>query len=61
MDSNIKFNPTKYKNDFQRDNYDRIVVLVPKGEKEKFKAYAVEQKKSLNAFILESVKKNMEL
>jgi len=32
-DGKEKFDPTKYKNDFQKEKYDRIIVNVPKGEK----------------------------
>lgn len=32
MDEN-KFDATKYKNDFQKEKYDRIIVNVPKGHK----------------------------
>lgn len=28
-----KFDATKYKNDFQKEKYDRIIVNVPKGQK----------------------------
>lgn len=32
-----KFNSTKYKNDYNKDHYDRINLTVPKGMKEKIK------------------------
>ena len=35
-----KFDATKYKNDFQKEKYDRIIVNVPKGQKEIIDSYA---------------------
>ena len=32
--SDEKFDATKYKNDFQKEKYDRIIVNVPKGQKQ---------------------------
>ena len=32
-----KFNKVKYDNDFQKNNYDRINLLVKKGKKEELK------------------------
>lgn len=60
MEKQEKFNPTKYKNSFQKENYDKIGLLVPKGERAKLRAYAEARGQSLNSFILESIKKNME-
>lgn len=60
MDAENKFDATKYKNDFQKEKYDRIIVNVPKGDKEKISAYAKEKKySSLNAFVVDCIKKNM--
>ena len=46
------FNQTKYVNDYTKEKYDRIQVLVIKGDKEKIKA-AAEKKgyKSTNDYI----------
>jgi predicted HicB family RNase H-like nuclease len=45
----------KYVNDYKRDNYDRINLLVPKGEKAKIKARAEAQSKSLNQYIVDKI------
>lgn len=45
----------KYNNDFNRDNYDRISLMVPKGKKDIIQAKAKENKESLNAFINRSI------
>lgn len=34
-----EFNATKYKNDYNKENYDRINITVPKGMKDKIKAH----------------------
>ena len=60
-DNTEKFNATKYKNDFQKEKYDRIIVNVPKGQKviideiAKGKGY-----KSLNAFVVDAINEKME-
>ncbi len=44
-----EFNPTKYKNDFSKEKYDRVIITVPKGERERIKALAEAQNLSVNA------------
>lgn len=41
----------KYNNDFNRENYDRISLMVAKGKKEIIQATAKENNESVNAFI----------
>ena len=41
----------KYNNDFSKEHYDRLNVLVPKGRKEEIKAYAKMKGLSLSAFV----------
>ncbi len=56
-----RFDATKYKNDFQKEKYDRIIVNVPKGQKA-----VIDQKskklgyKSLNSFIVDLINKKLE-
>lgn len=45
---------------YQDKAYDRFAVLVPKGEKERLKAFAKEKGKSLNAFVVEAIKEKIE-
>lgn len=45
---------------YQDKTYDRIGLLVPKGQKEIMQAYAKAKGKSLNAFIVEAIKEKME-
>ena len=57
-----KFNATKYKNDFQKEKYDRIIVNVPKGEKVKIDEEAKKRGyKSLNAFVVEAIREKLNI
>ncbi len=47
-----EFDSVKYKNDFNKQNYDRIAIMVPKGKKEEIKAAAKARGKSMNEFIV---------
>lgn len=61
IDGKEKFDATKYKNDFQKEKYDRIIVNVSKGQKK-----VIDQKakdlgyKSLNSFIVDLINKRLE-
>lgn len=55
-----EFNATKYKNDFQKENYDRLIINVPKGQKQVIQAFAKSQGKSLNGFVTKLIYKAME-
>ena len=46
-----EFNQTKYINEFMKEKYDRIGLVVPKGRKEIIKEYAKSKKMSVNEFI----------
>lgn len=55
-----KFDATKYKNDFQKEKYDRIIVNVPKGQKQIIDADAKERGyKSLNSFIVDAINEKL--
>ncbi len=57
-----KFDATKYKNDFQKEKYDRIIVNVSKGQKKVIDEKAKELGyKSLNSFIVDAINEKMEL
>jgi len=59
-DEKEKFDPTKYKNEFQKEKYDRIIVNVPKGEKKVIDEKAKQQGyKSLNSFVVEAINEKM--
>ena len=56
-----KFDPTSYKNDFAKKNYDRINLIVPKGKKDELKAYAKAEGKSLNEYLNDLIFKKYEM
>ena len=60
MSEDSKFNPTKYKNDFQKQKYDRLIVNVPKGKGDIIKAHAKSKGKSLNAYVVDLINADME-
>lgn len=54
------FNSTKYKNEYAKQNYDAIRVVVPVGGKEKIKQFADARSMSVNAFVNYCIKQEME-
>ena len=54
------FDATQYKNQFQKEKCDRIIVNVPKGQKDVIQTYAKEQGyNSLNAFVVDCINSKM--
>ena len=54
------FDATQYKNQFQKEKYDRIIVNVPKGQKEIINSYAKEHNyTSLNSFVVDAINEKM--
>lgn len=51
---------TDYKNKWQAEKCDRISLVVPKGKKEKIKAYAESKGESLNRFVNRTIDEAME-
>lgn len=47
-------------NKYMRENYDRVALTVPKGQKEKIKAHAESKGESLNAFINRAINETIE-
>ena len=55
------FDATQYKNQFQKEKYDRIIVNVPKGRKEEISAFAkAHNYNSLISFVVDAINKKME-
>lgn len=44
---------------YTRENYDKILVTIPKGERERIKAAAEAAGMSMNAFIVDAIRGNM--
>lgn len=60
LNNEEKFDPVKYRNSFNKEKYDRVNIMLPKGQKEVVKAYAGERGLSLNAFIIGLINKEMQ-
>ena len=56
----MAFNANKYRSDYQKKKYDRVVLYLPKGEKQKWQEAATKAGMSLNAFIVDSMLANTE-
>ena len=55
-----EFNYSKYVNGFVKENYDRLSIQVPKGNKAKIEAFRKEKGySSLNAYINELIRRDM--
>ena len=50
---------TEYKNNFIKENYDRINLITIKGKKETIKQRADKQNKSINAYIVDLIEADL--
>lgn len=55
MEEKKKFDKIAYNNDFIKRKYDRLYILVEKGEKDRLKAHAESHGESLNEFIKRAI------
>lgn len=56
-----KFDQIKYQNDFNKQKYDRVSLMLPKGKKEEIKIHAAEYDGgSVNGFIQRAIAETME-
>lgn len=51
---------TEYKNNWQKENVDRINLIVPKGQKDNIKAHAEARGESVNGFVNRAIDETME-
>ncbi len=56
MDKEKKFNETKYKNEFNKNNYDNLRVVTPKGNKDIIQEYCKNNSMSINGLINQLLK-----
>lgn len=57
---NKKFDSTKYKNDYAKEHYARLSILIPLQEKEELEKYWKNKGfKSFNAFVNELIRREM--
>ena len=50
---------TEYKNNWQRENVDRVNLVIPKGKKAEIKAHAEDLGESVNGFINRAITETM--
>ena len=50
---------TEYKNNWQKENVDRVNLTMPKGRKEAIKAHAEAHSESVNGFINRAIQETM--
>ncbi len=55
-----EFDQVKYQNEYKKKTYDRMELLVPKGEKAVIKEKAAAVGQSVNEFVYSAVKEKME-
>lgn len=55
MEEKKKFDKIAYNNDFIKRKYDRLYILVEKGEKDRLKTHAESHGESLNEFIKRAI------
>ena len=53
-----EFNPVKYRNDYDREHYDKVLLSLPKGSKDLIKGKAEKAGKSVSQYVLDLVKKD---
>lgn len=56
----VSFDSVEYKNSYNKQAYDRIGLMVPKGTKEIWKGHAEKCGFSMNAFIIQAVEDYIE-
>ena len=54
------FDQIKYQNEYNKQKYDRVTIMVPKGLKEEIKAFAKYKGMSMNEFLVGLVEQAME-
>ena len=52
-------NQAKYRQEFNKNTYDRMEIIMPKGDKQKVKDYAKSKGESLNGFVNRAIKQAM--
>ena len=45
---------------YEKEHYDRVIIKVPKGEKEQWREFAKKKNQSINSYVIQSVRDQME-
>lgn len=60
MENRKEFDQVQYQNNYNKQNYDRVTIMVPKGDKDRITAAAkAAGYKSRNEFILAAIQEKM--
>ena len=59
-DEKEKFDKVAYNNSFNAENYDRISLMVKKGERERIREHAKRHGEKLNGFIQRAIKETID-
>ncbi|GMU16093.1 hypothetical protein [Waltera acetigignens] len=54
------FNQISYQNSYNKEKYDRISLMIPKGEKDRIKTAAAAAGESVNEYINKAIKQRMD-
>ena len=54
------FNQISYQNSYNKEKYDRISLMLPKGEKDRIKTVAAAAGESVNEFINKAIKQRID-
>lgn len=54
------FNQISYQNSYNKEKYDRISLMLPKGEKDRIKTAATAAGESVNEFINKAIKQRID-
>ena len=57
---NKEFNQIKYQNEYNKQKYDKLSILLPKGKRDRVKARAKGLGKSVNGYINDMIDRDME-
>lgn len=55
----MAYDKIKYNNEYNKNSYDRITILLKKGEKEKIKEWCKVHNKSLNQMMIDLINEKM--
>lgn len=55
------FNQISYQNSYNKEKYDRINLMLPKGEKDRIKMAAAAAGESVNEYINKAIKQRLDL
>ena len=55
-----EFNQIKYQNEYNKSNYDRVGIVMPKGRKDVIKKKAMAAGQSMNEYVNQAIEERME-